>query len=350
MCDHSAAEPSQQTSPLSLLSTLAEQRALLSDLPAQAEASPVSIIGPAFSVPQHRAKHASSSPAPASAVKVAHAVPVASPKVAQAVPMDLPKGVTPIGLAMWKAAVKEVMDLPQGRLAREVAAAVSSPHDAEADGPPHHSLLEGSVRGAIPVGIQRSVDAEGAARFVWPNGGTPLSSSPSPLGGRPNVAGSFDRPIAQAAECWMAELRYVGSGRQAQAPQAKKSEPSAPKYSVPTYENHWFQAPKFHSPKAVALLTGAPAPKVIAKPGAFRRRRAASHPTSLHRIDEYESESDDEPQDRAAAPELLPAPPTAVAAAAALPAAQAGVAPARSESTPEIRPLFAMTWNARHWR
>ena len=137
---------------------------------------------------------------------------------------------------------------------------------------------------------------------------------------------------------------------QAQAPQAKKSEPSAPKYSVPTYENHWFQAPKFHSPKAVALLTGAPAPKVIAKPGAFRRRRAASHPTSLHRIDEYESESDDEPQDRAAAPELLPAPPTAVAAAAALPAAQAGVAPARSESTREIRPLFAMTWNARHWR
>ena len=63
----------------------------------------------------------------------------------------------------------------------------------------------------------------------------------------------------------------------------------------------------------------------------------------MHRIDEYESESDDEPQDRAAAPELLPTPPTAVAAAAGLPAAQAGVAPARSESTPEIRPLFAMT-------
>ena len=140
-----------------------------------------------------------------------------------------PKGVSPVGFAMWKAAVKEVMDLPQGRLAGEVAPPVSSPHDAEVGHASQCSDLEGRVRGAVRVGCQpvQALNVE-SATFAWPNGfgqqggfNTPLV--PSPFHGH-GGAGASGRPISQAADRWMAEMRHGGTNGQVHAP---PSEPTA---------------------------------------------------------------------------------------------------------------------------
>jgi hypothetical protein len=300
----------EDPSPLDLLSALAEQRALLNDVASDAELAPL-VTGPALGGLEDCDGNAPLS-VPALGVKVAHAVPVASPKVAQAFPMDIPKGVSPVGLAMWRAAVKEVMDLPQGRLAGEVAAPVSSPHDAEVGHASHCSDLEGSVRAAVPVGCPpvQALNVE-SATFAWPNGfgqqggfNTPLV--PSPFHGH-GGAGASGRPISQAADRWMAEMRHGGTNGQVHAP---PSEPTALS-GMPDFQKHWFPAPHaYRSPETIALSTGmggTPPPKGCG--GAFRRRRATLRATPLgsapyRRIangaDKYDtSESDDDSHDRA---------------------------------------------------
>ena len=312
MRDHAAGMMAtvEDPSPLDLLSALAEQRALLNDVASDAEPATL-VTGPALGGLEDCDGNAPLS-VPALGVKVAHAVPGASPKVAQAIPMDIPKGVSPVGFAMWKAAVKEVMDLPQGRLAGEVAPPVSSPHDAEVGHASQCSDLEGRVRGAVRVGCQpvQALNVE-SATFAWPNGfgqqggfNTPLV--PSPFHGH-GGAGASGRPISQAADRWMAEMRHGGTNGQVHAP---PSEPTALS-GMPDFQKHWFQAPHaYRSPETIALSTGmggTPPPK--GRGGVFRRRRATLRATPLgsapyrriaNGVDKYDSsESDDDSHDRA---------------------------------------------------
>lgn len=294
--------------PLDLLSTLAEQRIELATTAAPAVPVTVKIVSPE---PTLAGEAHFNADAGSSGVKVAHAVS-----------MDAPKGASSIGLAAWSAAVREVSNLPQGRVASELSSTPSSPLSASPE-----ELRRSTPASPLQPMRDARVDTEGRVHEGTPVGspvGLRMNLEGTVRGGRPKFS-AFSRSACASTEqrlssSWSpaafaaTELRYPPTGGPeaphtvpwSQNPRRKEGHcseqtggvaPDILAHSLPDLSSHWFSPGlRMGSPKIPArpslpppLSPGGTSP-LPARAIRKNRSNAARRGQGTSGWDEYESD------------------------------------------------------------